>query len=265
MFDAFQRRINYLRISVTDRCNLRCSYCMPAEGIQLIPREDVLTFDEIVSFAQTAVAHGIEKIRLTGGEPLVRRGIVELVGRIARLEGLKDFGMTTNGLRLVELAQPLKEAGLHRLNISLDSIDPNRYREITRCGNLADVIAGIDAAVRAGFDPIKLNCVVKESSDEADAHGVAAFGKERGMQVRFIRMMNLENGEFWPVEGGEGGKCATCSRLRLSSAGRLYPCLFSDRSYDVREVGAEEAIRRAIGNKPAAGHKASHEFTMMGG
>ncbi len=265
MFDSFNRRINYLRISVTDRCNLRCTYCMPAEGIQLIPRERILTSEEILEITRVAVDLGVTKVRITGGEPLVRRRMVELVEAMANMDGIEDFGMTTNAIALPEFAKPLRDAGLHRLNISLDTVDPDRYRELTRCGDLVDAIAGIDAAIAAGFDLIKLNCVIQESSDEPDALGVAAFGKERGLQVRFIRKMNLATGEFWQVDGGDGGKCSTCSRLRLSSDGKLYPCLFSDLCYDVRELGIEPAIHAALEGKPLSGHKATREFNTLGG
>ncbi len=265
MFDSFNRRINYLRISVTDRCNLRCTYCMPAEGIQLIPRERILSSEEIVEITRIAVGMGVTKVRITGGEPLVRHRIVELVEQIAHIDGIKDFGMTSNAIALPQFAKPLFDAGLHRLNISLDTVDPQRFRELTRCGELADAVAGIDAAIDAGFDPIKLNCVIQESSDEPDARGVTAFGAERGLQVRYIRKMNLATGEFWQVEGGDGGKCSTCSRLRLSSDGKLYPCLFSDLSYDVRELGIEQAIQLALDGKPQSGHRATREFTTLGG
>ena len=265
MFDSFNRRIDYLRISITDRCNLRCRYCMPAEGIQLIPRERVLSFDEIEAFTRTAVRMGISKVRLTGGEPLVRCDVVELVARIGRIPGVKDFGMTTNGIALAPLAAPLREAGLHRINISLDTVDPQHFRQLTRCGHLDDTVAGIDAAVAAGLQPIKLNCVVKRSADEPDARGVAAFAETRGLPVRFIRTMDLAKGEFWPVEGGEGGKCATCNRLRLSCDGKLYPCLFSDLSYDIRELGSEQALRETLGGKPQSGHTATRKFATLGG
>ncbi len=265
MFDCFNRRIDYLRISITDRCNLRCEYCMPADGIPWIPRERMLSFDEIEAFTRTAVRMGVSKIRLTGGEPLVRRNVVDLVARLARLPGVRDFGMTTNGAALSRLAVPLREAGLHRINVSLDTIDPHRFRQLTRCGNLDDTLAGIEAAAAAGFQPVKLNCVVKKSADEPDARGVAAFAREHGYPVRFIRTMDLAKGEFWPVEGGEGGKCATCNRLRLSCDGRLYPCLFSDLSYDVRELGFERALRATLENKPRSGHTATRKFATLGG
>lgn len=265
MFDSFNRRIDYLRISVTDRCNLRCGYCMPAEGIDLVPHERILAFEEIAEITRIAVDLGVTKVRITGGEPLVRRHIVKLVEMIAGMGGVEDFGMTTNAIALPEFAQPLFDAGLHRLNISLDTVGPQRYRELTRCGELADAVAGIDAAIAAGFDPIKLNCVIEESSNEPDARGVAAFGAERGLQVRFIRKMNLATGEFWQVEGGDGGNCPVCNRLRLSSDGKLYPCLFSDLSFDIRELGIEQAIHCALEGKPESGHRAVREFNTLGG
>jgi cyclic pyranopterin phosphate synthase len=265
MFDSFNRQINYLRISVTDRCNLRCTYCMPAEGVPLIPRERILSSEEIVEITRIAVDMGVTKVRITGGEPLVRRRIVDLVERIARIDGVEDFGMTSNAIALPQFAKPLFDAGLHRLNISLDTVDPERFRKLTRCGELEDAVAGIDAAIDAGFDPIKLNCVIQESAHEPDARGVAAFGAARGLQVRYIRKMNLATGEFWQVEGGEGGKCSTCSRLRLSSDGKLYPCLFSDLNYDVRALGIEPAIHAALDGKPQRGQRASREFNTLGG
>ena len=265
MFDSFNRRINYLRISVTDRCNLRCTYCMPAEGIPLIPRERILSSEEIVQITRIAVSMGITKVRITGGEPLVRRRIVNLVGMITKIDGIDDFGMTSNAIALSHFAKPLFDAGLQRLNISLDTVDPQRFRELTRCGELDEAIAGIDAAMEAGFDPIKLNCVIHKSSDEPDAQGVAAFGAERGLQVRYIRKMDLATGEFWQVEGGDGGKCSACSRLRLSSDGKLYPCLFSDVNYDVRKLGIEQAIHAALAGKPQSGQRATREFNTLGG
>jgi cyclic pyranopterin phosphate synthase len=207
----------------------------------------------------------VTKVRITGGEPLVRRRIVGLVKKIAHIGGIEDFGMTTNAIALPEFAQPLFDAGLHRLNVSLDTVDPHRYRELTRCGELHDAVNGIDAAIAAGFNPIKLNCVIEESSNEPDARSVAAFGATRGLPVRFIRKMNLATGEFWQVEGGEGGRCSTCSRLRLSSDGKLYPCLFSDLSYDVRELGIEQAIHLALEGKPQSGQRATREFSTLGG
>ncbi|HNT88089.1 MAG TPA: radical SAM protein [Candidatus Hydrogenedentes bacterium] len=250
MFDRFDRKIDYLRISVTDKCDLRCVYCMPAEGVPHLRHEDVLSFEEILEVTRAAVAMGVVKVRITGGEPLVRRGIVALVSMLAGVEGIDDLAMTTNGTRLAAFARPLADAGLRRVNISLDALDAARYAAITRGGDVADVFAGIEAARDAGLDPIKLNCVVRESPDEPDARAVAAFGAARGIEVRYIRRMNLSDGVFTKVIGGRGGDCPRCNRLRLSCDGMVRPCLFSDLVFSVRELGPVEAIRRAVAEKP---------------
>ncbi len=262
----FGRRIHYLRISVTDRCNLRCYYCMPPEGVPLTRSEELLTFEEISATCQAAADLGFDKIRFTGGEPLVRRGIVDLVRMLGRIERLKDLCMTTNGVLLDECAAALRKAGLHRVNISLDTVRPESYREKTRGGNLARVLAGIQAAQAAGFDRIKLNCVVEASADEPDAQSVADFAAQESLEVRFIRRMNLARGEFWVVEPGGGGDCARCNRLRLTSDGLLKPCLFSDAGFSVRELGAREALIQAIESKPPSGERCSTgTFSHIGG
>lgn len=253
MYDRFDRRIDYLRVSVTDRCNLRCVYCMPEEGVKLIPRNEILSFEEIFDVVAVAVDLGITRVRLTGGEPLVRRDVVELVRMLNRIRGIEDFAMSTNGTLLDKWARPLKEAGLHRLNISLDTLDPGKYSELTRFGDLRRVLAGISAAKTAEFSRIKLNCVVERSSGEPDAHTVARFARENGFDVQFIREMDMKAGLFWPVEGGAGGNCPVCNRLRLSCNGLIRPCLFGDTAFSVRELGPREALLRAVEAKPAAG------------
>ena len=266
MFDQFDRRINYLRISVTDRCNLRCNYCMPEDGIVQIPHSQVLTFEEIVEIAKVAVKNGFEKVRITGGEPLVRKGIVELVRMLTAIEGITDFGMTTNGTLLKQFAQPLYDAGLKRINVSLDTLDAQKYKAITRIGSLSDVLDGLMEAKKVGFNPIKLNCVVEKDSNEPDAQAVKAFGNANGFIPRFIPKMNLDEGVFGVVEGGEGGNCSACNRLRLTADGILKPCLFSDKGYNVRELGIQQAIEMAIRNKPACGvANRSEEFYNIGG
>jgi len=265
MFDRFNRRIHYLRISVTDRCNLRCAYCMPAGGVALMDRASILSFEEIRDLTAKAVEMGVDKVRLTGGEPLVRHGILDLVRMLAAIPGIADFAMTTNGVLLGEFARPLREAGLRRINVSLDAIDPVRFSEITRGGDVAQVIAGVDAACAAGFAPVKLNCVVTESPDGPDAREVAAFAKGRGLEVRFIRRMDLDAGQFWPVVGGGGGHCHACSRLRVSSDGRIFPCLFSNVFYSIREHGIETALRLAVANKPEAGKRSDVGIHSLGG
>ncbi|HOX24261.1 MAG TPA: radical SAM protein [Candidatus Krumholzibacteria bacterium] len=265
MFDRFQRRIDYLRISVTDKCNLRCVYCMPAEGVPPLSHDDLLTFEEIVAFTRAAVAGGITKVRLTGGEPLVRRGIVDLVRMLAEIEGIADLAMTTNGIRLPALAASLAAAGLQRVNISLDATDPKRYAAITRGGDVRQVLAGIAAAREAGLRPIKLNCVIADSPEEPDARDVAAFAREVGCEIRFVRRMDLATGRFHQVIGGAGGDCRRCNRLRLTCDGRLRPCLFDDLEFDVRALGAEAALRRAVSAKPAAGSRSVACMKAIGG
>lgn len=266
MFDRFNRKINYLRISVTDRCNLRCVYCMPEEGVKLLSHQDILSFDEIVEVAKAAVRKGVDKIRITGGEPLVRKGIVDLVKMIGEIEGVKDYSMTTNAILLDKFADDLAKAGLQRVNISLDTMDSEKFRQLTRGGDIQKVFDGIEAAKKAGLEPIKINCVIKQSNEEPDAVEVAKYCKENNLQVRFIKEMDLETGHFSVVEGGSGGDCGTCNRIRLTASGAIKPCLFSDISYRVRELGAERAIDLAIGNKPASGHtNLTGKFYNIGG
>ena len=266
MYDRYNRNIHYLRISVTDRCNLRCKYCMPEKGIKLLRHGDILSFEEIVSFTRVAVEKGVDKVRITGGEPLTRRNIAYLIQLLADIDGIRDLSLTTNGILLEEFAKSLKHAGLKRVNVSLDTVDPERYKEITRGGDFDRVMRGISAAEKAGLLPIKINCVVNKSSDEPDALGVKAFCESRKFDVRFIHQMNLETGEYAPVEGGTGGNCSLCDKLRLSSDGRLRPCLFNDLSFNVRELGSEKAIRMAVEAKPECGTKSvENKFNVLGG
>lgn len=253
MYDRFNRKINYLRVSVTDRCNLRCRYCMPPEGIRLLSHDEILNYDEIADFVKVAVEMGIDKVRLTGGEPLVRKGVVGLVKMISSIQGIKDLSMTTNGSLLGEYARPLSEAGLKRVNVSLDTMDPEKYSWITRGGVLDKTLLGIDAAIEAGLTPVKLNCVINKSKEEDDALMVKQYAVRKGLEVRYIKKMDLERGEFGVVEGGNGGNCASCNRLRLTSNGKVKPCLFNDLEYDVRKLGAKKSIRLAVENKPACG------------
>lgn len=266
MYDRFNREINYLRISVTDRCNLRCHYCMPEEGIKLLRHEDILSFDEITEFTKAAVRSGVTKIRITGGEPLVRKGIVALVKMIASIEEIKDLSMTTNGILLKEFASDLKSAGLHRVNISLDTIDPVKYGYVTRGGNVNDVFDGIEAARKAELLPVKINCVVNESKQEPDAVAVTDFCHRNNLEIRYIKQMDLVSGHFTTVVGGTGGNCSLCNRLRLTANGKLKPCLFNDIEFDIREMGYEAAIKKAIDLKPACGtNNLTGEFYNIGG
>jgi cyclic pyranopterin phosphate synthase len=255
MYDSYHRTINYLRISVTDRCNLRCTYCMPAEGIQLLRHQDILSFEEILEVTRIAVKLGVDKVRVTGGEPLVRKGIAGLIRGLAQIGGIRDLAMTTNGQLLEEQAAGLADAGLQRINISLDTCDPDRYAELTRGGDIGKVVKGLVAAQKAGLNPIKLNCVVENNSHEEDAMGVKYFAEKMGLEVRFIHRMSLHQGSFAVVEGGSGGDCLHCNRLRLTADGKIKPCLFNELEFDVRTLGAEEAIRQAVAMKPECGSR----------
>lgn len=190
LMDGYARKVDYLRMSVTDRCDFRCVYCM-AEDMTFLPRQQILSLEEIHQIAERFVALGTRKIRLTGGEPLVRAGIVGLCEKIAALPGLRELCMTTNGSQLGKLAKPLFDAGVKRLNISLDSLDAQRFRELTRTGDLAQVIAGIDAANAAGFIHTKLNCVVMQGRNDHEINDLIAFAIERGLDISFIEEMPL--------------------------------------------------------------------------
>jgi cyclic pyranopterin phosphate synthase len=253
VYDRFNRHISYLRISVTDRCNLRCRYCMPEEGVYLLNHKDILTFEEITDVVKVAVNFGVDKFRITGGEPLVRKNVVTLVSLLAAANGVKEISMTTNGILLEEFALSLKDAGLQRVNISLDTMNKAKFREITRGGDINKVMRGIEAAKKAGLEPVKINCVVFKSSEEADAREVREFCRLNNLPVRFIHQMNLESGEFSVVEGGNGGNCHQCNRLRLTANGMIKPCLFDDQEFSVREMGIEKALLGALNCKPLQG------------
>lgn len=188
--DSFQRPINYLRISVTDRCNLRCIYCTPSEGIELFPRDEILSFEEILRVVQAASSLGISKIRLSGGEPLVRSGLVDFIRELARVPGIDDISLTTNGLLLKERARELKKAGLHRVNVSLDSLKAERFLEITRGGELKKVLAGLEEAEKAGLRPVKINTVVIRGINDDEILDFCQRSRE-GWNVRFIELMPL--------------------------------------------------------------------------
>ncbi len=204
--DALGRRIDYLRIAITDRCNLRCIYCMPDEGVAWKPHESILSFEEIERFARIAVNEGISKIRLTGGEPLVREGVVAFVRRLKELTGLESIALTTNGTLLPRFAEDLARAGLSRVNVSLDSLDPDVYARMTRGGRLEEALAGIDAALAVGMSPVKINVVVVRSLHQ-DLLGFARMTLDRPLHVRFIEYMPVGD-DAGIGEVGEGAACA---------------------------------------------------------
>ena len=193
--DSFDRDIDYLRISIMDRCNFRCTYCMPLEGLRFLPTEELLTAGEIRTVVQAAVDVGFKKFRLTGGEPTLRRDLVEIVEKIKGIDGVRELAMTTNAVLLPDLAAPLVRAGLDRVNIHLDTLDPNRLRQVMRLADLDRIHAGIAAAEEHGLTPIKLNTVVVGGVNETDVVDLARLTIERGWHVRFIELMPLGGGE----------------------------------------------------------------------
>lgn len=266
MLDNYKRKLNYLRISVTDRCNLRCTYCMPEEGVNLLPHSNILSFEEIKSVTQEAVRMGVDKVRITGGEPLVRKGITTLIEMLASIDGIKDLSMTTNGILLENFAEELKAKGLHRINISLDTLDAEKFYKITRGGDIEKVKGGIIAAQKAGLFPIKINCVINNSRYEEDAKAVAEFCIRYGLEVRFIHQMDLKTGHFAIVEGGDGGDCKRCNRLRLTADGKIKPCLFNNLEFSIRKMGIKEALIAAASQKPECGSfNGINHFNNIGG
>lgn len=266
LIDKYGRTVNYLRISVTDRCNLRCSYCMPPGNIETIPQSEILSYEEIYEFVKIAVTMGIDRVKITGGEPLVRKDVSKLIELLSSINGIKDLAMVTNGTLLSKFADELVHAGLKRINISFDTLDPQKYSRITGGGNIDDVISGIFSAKKCGLSPIKINCVIEKSPDEKDAIEVAKFAKENNLEVRFIRKMNLREGNFWEVEHGKGGKCIECNRLRLMCNGELVPCLFSDIRLNIKRLSYADAIKQAIFSKPLRGKRSfMNQFYSIGG
>ncbi|TXT18168.1 MAG: molybdenum cofactor biosynthesis protein [Planctomycetota bacterium] len=197
LVDSFGREHTNLRISVTDRCNIRCFYCMPAENVQFMDRKDLLTFEEMERFVRICVGLGVNKVRLTGGEPLVRKDLHKLVAMIAKIDGVHDIGITTNGILLAEQAQQLWDAGLRRINVSLDALDPVKFKEITRREGYEKVIEGIQAAQRVGFDPVKINAVSVRGMTEDEIVPFGKFARETGVELRFIEFMPLDADNAW--------------------------------------------------------------------
>jgi cyclic pyranopterin phosphate synthase len=191
MIDGYNRNINYLRISITDRCNLRCSYCMPKEGVSALGHEDVLRYEEILRIVKVAVSLGITKVRITGGEPLVRRGVVNFIASLAQISGLTDISLTTNGILLAPFAVPLFNAGMKRINISLDSLNEAKYARITRGGELHAVLRGIEAVHQAGFYPVKINTVVIKGVNDDEIVDFARLTLHKPYQIRFIELMPM--------------------------------------------------------------------------
>jgi cyclic pyranopterin phosphate synthase len=255
--DRYGRTVRYLRVSVTDRCNYRCVYCMPETGIPLKSHEDILSYEAIARIARAATGLGFDKVRLTGGEPLLRKNIEELVEMLRRIEGLKEIAMTTNASLLTPiLTRSLSEAGLSRVNISLDTLDPERFRWITRGGDIRDVLAGIDAAAGAGLQPVKINMIVFEETMLEEIAAMRSFCRERGLVLQTIKQFSLydrTDGLRYRHAFDRPKPCELCDKLRLTADGYFKPCLFSDKEIKVDLDRIEQSIRAAVDAKPERG------------
>ncbi len=255
MFDPYEREIDYLRIAVTGSCNLSCSYCVgAAEGEQ---REcgSTLTDDAIVATVRAAAAIGFHKVRLTGGEPLLRTGLPQLVRCIKAIDGITEVNLTTNGTLLSALAGPLRAAGLDRINVSLDTLDPLAYKKLTG-GNIEPVIMGIGSALEAGFYPIKVNMVVPENSGAEEKRQIAEMEKfcaDRGLYLQKIGRYSLREMKRDFQDFERPPKCGTCNRLRITADGMLKPCLHSPIEVPLSKDCPEESLREAIRQKPLRG------------
>jgi len=280
--DNFGRKISYLRVSITDRCNYRCIYCKPEEQFEFIPHEEILRYEEIVEIIEEAVNLGVTKVRITGGEPLVREGIVDFIRHLRKINKLEDISLTTNGFFLPEYAEKLKDAGLNRVNISLDSLQEEKYTKITRGGSLEKTLKGIDSALKAGLLPIKINTVLIRGINDDEVEDFVRLALERPLNIRFIEFMpsgeevinefenkfisvqeikekltkkyllnpikiSTANGpaKYYQIKGSQGTIgfitalsqhfCKTCNRIRLTSEGKLRPCLFSNKEVDIKQ------------------------------
>jgi cyclic pyranopterin phosphate synthase len=302
--DSFGRNINYLRVSVTDRCNLRCIYCMPLEGVSQISHSEILSYEEIRAVVRAAAELGIYKIRLTGGEPLVRADLPELIKMISQVEGIEELSLTTNGTFLKKYALELKQAGLSRVNVSLDTLKPDKFRYITRLGELKTILEGIEAAKEAGFEPVKINTVIMRGINDDEVLDFARMTYEDGWHVRFIELMPFKGvAEFVPsielqqhisllgklepcasitgngpaiyyrLAGARGtigfinpltehSFCSRCNRMRLTSDGKLRPCLLGEDEIDLKMPLRNNAsmdelkslILKAVASKPEHHH-----------
>lgn len=321
LIDNLGREISYLRVSITDRCNYRCIYCKPEEQFEFIPHEEVLRYEEIVEIIKEAVNLGVTKVRITGGEPLVRKGVVDFIKKLREIKKLEDISLTTNGFFLSEYAEKLKDAGLNRVNISLDSLQEEKYKRITRGGSLEKALKGINSALKAGLLPIKINTVLIRGINDDEVEDFVRLTLGRPLNIRFIEFMpsgeelkdnyrdkfisvleikeslaekysfrpvdiNSGNGpaKYYQIKGGQGTIgfitalsqhfCKTCNRIRLTSEGKLRPCLFSNIEVDVKQAIRNAKtddkiirskiirnnIEKAISIKPE-GHKLNEKFS----
>lgn len=297
MLDKFNREIDYLRISITDLCNLRCIYCMPKDGVKKLSHENIISIERIEEIVKEAVKLGINKVRLTGGEPLVRHGLAEICRKISAIPEIKELCITTNGVLLKKYAKELKESGVTRINISLDTLNKDKYERITRGGNIEDVFEGINAIKEEGFKDTKINCVLIGGFNDDEIPSFLKFAHDNNLSFRFIELMPIGEGEkmdrssfisnskvieslsdlvkveddgvssLYKFKDGKGSIglisplshsfCEKCSRLRLTSDGKLKPCLHSSLEIDLKDKHGDELkeeIKKAILLKPKEHH-----------
>ncbi len=236
LVDSFERRVTYLRVSVTDRCNYRCTYCMPEEGVDLVPRGDVLSYEELARVVAAFARVGVRRVRLTGGEPTVRRDIVTCVERLAGIPGIDQVVMTTNGHRLAELAAPLAAAGLKQVNVSVDTLDAEKFRAITRRGDLARVLAGIDAVLALGI-PVKLNAVALAGFNDGEVGAICDWSWARGVVPRFIEWMPMSAGELYAP-----GSVLAAAEIRRLVEEHVGAKLAADDPVDAKDADRAEPI-----------------------
>ena len=269
MLDGYGRRVRYLRISVTDRCNLRCVYCMPHEGVDWVPHDRIMTLESMAAVARAAAQIGFDKVRVTGGEPLVRRNVLELISMLRAIPGLEVVAMTTNGTLLAPVAADLAARGLTSVNISLDTLDPARYAARTRGGRVEEAIAGVRAARTAGL-PVKLNVVVSPdenaAEEAADLLALRAFAAEEGCAIQTIRRYDLTAPKQDSPETMRPQPCSACDRIRLLATGHLKPCLHSDLTVLVDSNDIAGSIRACVALKPPCGQATgAHLVSAIGG
>jgi len=247
--DRQGRRINYLRVSVTDRCNLRCVYCMPPEGVEPVMPAEILSYEEILRVVRLSVELGITKVRVTGGEPLVRQNLVEFVGMLSSIPGIEDLSLTTNGMLLAPVAEQLRANGLTRVNISLDTLDPETFKRITNRDGLSRVLAGIDAALAAGLTPVKVNVVAMRGVNDGEILDFAEFAADKGVQVRFIEYMPSRRDEWSDAKMVPGSEIISriSTRYELAPVNHAGAAPGPGRVYDFAAAGPEGKRRGSVG------------------
>lgn len=298
MKDFYGRQIEYMRVSLVDRCNLRCVYCMPEKGIEKMLHEDILRYEEFLKIIKAGADLGIKKIRFTGGEPLILKGVTDLIKATSAIPGIEDISITTNGILLAEMAEDLKKAGLKRVNISLDTLDPVKYKNITRGGDINRVFSAIDKCIELGLTPVKINTVLVRGMNDDEIDDLIAFSEEKDVHLRFIEIMPIGEGEKYAsglmrmdevlkdrpylefiknngvasIYGRKGAKgsvgfispmsckfCDECNRIRITAQGTLKPCLHSMEEIDLKPFLNDEAeLNKTLSNAIIAKPESHH-------